>query len=359
MAKYIFTLLLILYAFFPRLFAQTVDWVYLEAAAVTDNCTSNTNCATGEICFGISYTPSVSGRVTSYTFGFVADCPGGSLPGIVASSCTMTDNTDIINACATSASRFLLTASGNNGNIQVVAGTPVILHQVCLPLAGGTSIEFEEEPVTDLTLSIDLAGSGDPFTEFPSFANFVANTSNCSGNLPVTWESFTAQPAGKTARLDWETSAEIGHDRFVVEHGMEPGRFTDIGEVREANAENLGHRAYEFIHDNPATGINYYRIRQIDYDGAYSYSEIKTVVFSEGTATEFALSPNPTDAALTLHIAARNEPTPVAVLSMTGRLLFTASVAPGIGQISLPTENLPAGMYLVRVDDIARRFIKR
>lgn len=359
MAKYIFTLLLVLYAFFPKLFAQTIDWVYLESAAVTENCTSSTNCSTGEICFGISYTPSVSGRVTSYTFGFVADCPGGSLPGIVAGSCTMTDNTDIINACSTPSSRFLLTASGNNGNVQVTVGTPVILHQVCLPLAGGTNIEFEEEPVTDLTISIDLAGSGDPFTEFPSFANFVANTAGCSGNLPVTWESFTAQPIGKTARLDWATSAEIDHDRFVVEHGMEPGRFTDIGEVREAVAGNLGNRAYEFIHDTPGEGINYYRIRQIDFDGSYSYSDIKTAVFSEGTETEFVLSPNPTAANLTLHLAAQNEPTQVTVLSMAGRLLFTAAVTPGTGELILPTENLPAGIYLVRVDDVARRFIKR
>lgn len=359
MIKYLFAFLVLSFTLLPTLTAQTIDWVYLPAGTTVGNCASTTNCATGEICFGIRYTPSVSGRVTSYTLGFIADCPGGALPGVAANSCTMTNNTQVINGCSTASSRFLLTASGNNGNFLVTSGEPVILHQICLPLAGGTQITFQEETVTDLTLSIDLAVTNTPFTEFPTFANFTANTANCSGSLPVTWEAFSARAAGKTALLNWETSAEAGHDRFVVEHGTQAGRFTAIGEVREATTEINGHRSYGFIHNNPAEGLNYYRIRQVDADGTYAFSEIETVVFAEAGTTDFVVFPNPTASFLTLRLAAHNAAAEVALLSVTGRLLFHQTVAAGVEQLNLPTEDLPPGVYLVRVNDVARRFIKR
>lgn len=60
----------------------------------------------------------------------------------------------------------------------------------------------------------------------------MANTANCSGSLPVTWEAFSARAAGKTVLLNWETSAEAGHDRFVMEHGTEAGRFTANNHVQ-------------------------------------------------------------------------------------------------------------------------------
>ena len=157
---------------------QTIEWKYLETGAANGSCTSNTDCLTNSLCFGIEYTPGVSGTVTSYTLGFTGTCINNMMPTINASSCTMSDNTTTFDGCDL-ASLFLLQASGNNGNISVTAGVPVILHQICIDLGNDGVSTIAEETTTGLSVSIDSAGTNNPITDLPTFAGFEANTGFC------------------------------------------------------------------------------------------------------------------------------------------------------------------------------------
>jgi hypothetical protein len=144
-----------------------VNWVLILENQNNGSCLSGTDCCDDIICYGLEYTPAVSGDLTSYTTGFFIECLSGMVPVISNSSCTMTDQSFLINECMLHDS-ILFNSSGHNGALAVTSGVPVVLHQVCFSLSAGQSIMISEDPVTDLTASIDLTGGG--FTdEFPLY----------------------------------------------------------------------------------------------------------------------------------------------------------------------------------------------
>jgi len=160
---------------------SSMQWVPDNAAH--GSCPAASNCCTNIICYGLEYTPGVSGNLTTYTTGFVANCTGnfptGMTPVASNKSCVMTDNSFEINACATIDS-ILFNSSGNNGiSVPVVVNVPVILHKVCFNLAPGDIIGVKEDAVTNLSASVDLTGGGQ-FTEFPSYT-----TTNFTKPLPI------------------------------------------------------------------------------------------------------------------------------------------------------------------------------
>jgi len=89
--------------------------------------------------------------------------------------------------------------------------------------------------------------------------------------LPVKLISFSAQQNNKTVLLNWQTANELNTSHFVIQHGNNGTSFIEIGTV---NAEGSGASGYSFTDNNPANGINYYRLESVDKDGATSYSKV-------------------------------------------------------------------------------------
>lgn len=93
--------------------------------------------------------------------------------------------------------------------------------------------------------------------------------------LPVKWVSFTGYVKGQQVELAWSTAYEKDNSHFEVLRSVNGQEFTAIGRVpghNHANAEQ-----YRFTDVNPLPGINYYRLRQVDVDGASSESAVIAV----------------------------------------------------------------------------------
>ncbi len=144
-----------------------MSWILLPENQSNGSCLSNTDCCNDIICYGLEYTPGVTGDVTSYTTGFFMECLGGAVPVVSNTSCVMMDFSNLIDECMLHDS-ILFNSSGQDGALAVTNGMPVILHQVCFSLAPGESILISEDPITDLTVSIDLTGGGF-VDEFPTY----------------------------------------------------------------------------------------------------------------------------------------------------------------------------------------------
>ena len=116
---------------------------------------------------------------------------------------------------------------------------------------------------------------------------------NSGSILPVELTSFTAhsQP-DLTALLNWETATEINNDRFLVFHGTNGLDFDEIGEVK-GYGSTFEPQNYSFTHNNPTAGINYYFLRQVDYDGQFEDSPIRSVKFTGVPRIDFKVFPNP------------------------------------------------------------------
>ncbi|SEP63146.1 T9SS type A sorting domain-containing protein [Neolewinella agarilytica] len=150
-----------------------------------------------------------------------------------------------------------------------------------------------------------------------SFAN---NGFDCSSNaeveaacslLPLSWKSFVATPDGKTVRLDWVTVEEINNEKFLVERSADARNWASIGEIMADSGS--GENTYTLLDESPLPGSNYYRIRQVDFNGTFSFSEVLLVDVAFGQERAY---PNPFSGALTVYSAVADE---VQVLDLQGR----------------------------------------
>ena len=109
--------------------------------------------------------------------------------------------------------------------------------------------------------------------------------------LPVELNSFTAEANAGEALLRWSTSSEMNSNRFQVERSTNGLHFSTIGE-RAAQGNSAVFNEYQFSDRHPVNGYNYYRLKQIDRDGASYYSKVEVLNFSlEGKA--ISIYPNP------------------------------------------------------------------
>ncbi len=94
-----------------------------------------------------------------------------------------------------------------------------------------------------------------------------------AAQLPVELLYFYVEKATNGALLSWETATEINNDYFDVEWSTDGINFESIGQVQGAGTTTEV-QSYEFLHDNPVNGNNYYRLKQMDFDEVFEYSNI-------------------------------------------------------------------------------------
>jgi hypothetical protein len=186
----------------------------------------------------------------------------------------------------------------------------------------------------------------DTGNNFDDFELIAATT----GGLPVEFTHFTAQYKNQQTNLEWATASEVNSAAFDVERSNDGVNFTTIGQVKaEGRAYN-----YTFTDENPLSGTNYYRLKQIDVDGKFDYSPIRMVQL--GKTTTVALYPNPTSLGTTTNLSYASiaeETLNIAILDGLGRTISVQSVAVNKGDNIIPIEttDLSEGTYWVKISN--------
>ncbi|PJJ52974.1 T9SS type A sorting domain-containing protein [Hymenobacter chitinivorans] len=186
----------------------------------------------------------------------------------------------------------------------------------------------------------------------------VGNTSEYSGNaavlggvLPVELTKFTAQAVQNDGQLSWATASEKNNDYFAVERSFDGATFTQVGKVAGSGTSSQA-RSYTFTDSGVGSkhsGSVYYRLQQVDTNGATSYSAVRVVSFTTTANATVSLYPNPASAAATLDLTALPAGSyAVTVIDLAGRILSTRSYEAG-AQYQLDLQALPQGLYQVSV----------
>jgi hypothetical protein len=169
--------------------------------------------------------------------------------------------------------------------------------------------------------------------------------------LPLDLVSFTAQKRSGAVTLNWITAAEMNNDYFTVEKSTDLINFSQVSRVRGAGFSSVSH-AYNTVDPHPANGINYYRLKQTDYDGRSSYSHVVSVNCSN-QLKDVVIFPNPADKTfhLKLDYPVENGQISIEVRDATGKLQkkYTRSVAAGQNEFVFPITDLPQGLYNVSI----------
>ena len=175
-----------------------------------------------------------------------------------------------------------------------------------------------------------------------------------NGTLPVSWLSFVANANGMDAELNWVTASEINNKGFEVERSLNGVEFEAIGFVK-GNGNSGAINRYNFT-DARVLEINrgsdvYYRLKQVDFDGNYEYSNVVLLGSEEGS--DISLYPNPFVSTAGVYVSAMAASNvTIEVKDLMGRTIFTSSedVVKGGQYISIEgLAHLSDGMYLVQV----------
>lgn len=172
--------------------------------------------------------------------------------------------------------------------------------------------------------------------------------------LPIELLSFDAQRINQAqVKLDWATASEINNRGFDIERMLDHETvFQKVGFVdgygNSSNTINYNH--YD---DNSYPNVSYYRLRQVDFDGTVSYSEIRAVSGTGAHIDPVTLYPNPVKNSVNVrfgNLSATQNSARVRVLDMRGALVqeFSANIA-AYQSFSIDTEAFASGSYLVEI----------
>lgn len=164
--------------------------------------------------------------------------------------------------------------------------------------------------------------------------------------LPITFGSFTVQKQGCEALLNWTTLMEHNNDYFAVERSTDGRNFSTIAKVDAAGKSNTL-QSYSYRDRSPASGMNYYRIVQVDADGQRSNTGTEQL---ESDCAEGIIKVYPTITKGTLYVALPPgyEAAKIMLVDMHGRTI-TANVSMGGSLRTIQLPPVAAGTYLLSV----------
>lgn len=170
--------------------------------------------------------------------------------------------------------------------------------------------------------------------------------------LPIELISFTAHVNNDEVTIKWITATEINNDYFTIERSSDIKNWEVITTLNGAGNSTQIIEYYE-VDYSPLSGISYYRLKQTDYDGKYTYSNVVPVKYENTTQGNMNLFPNPIAAGETLNLSfdeIEEDEVLVVLRDITGKE-FYSKLFIGIENnnlIGLPIEKaIPSGIYLI------------
>lgn len=167
----------------------------------------------------------------------------------------------------------------------------------------------------------------------------------CQQTLPVTISAFAAHKNNNSVLLSWTTGSEQNNKGFEIERSANGNSWNNIGFTPTAahNGNSSQKINYSFTDNTAITGQNFYRLKQIDFDGKFEYSEVRVVVMSaEKSVTIF---PNP--ASTTLYVRGLSGQETITVFDVLGRAVLVQKAT--ATTCELPLHRFANGTYQIQV----------
>ncbi|NRB49993.1 MAG: T9SS type A sorting domain-containing protein [Saprospiraceae bacterium] len=169
--------------------------------------------------------------------------------------------------------------------------------------------------------------------------NTVRLSATPSAPLPVSWLDFRVQEKGNQHLLAWQTATESNNAGFQVQRSADSKNWENLAWVAGAGSTFLPQQ-YQYLAKDPIGGINYYRLKQIDFDETYEYSKIVSINSKQAPKT-FSIFPNPSSGQIQV-IGVQGQ---LRLYSIQGKLLRTFKLTEGQQRLSLIA--IPKGTYLL------------
>lgn len=208
--------------------------------------------------------------------------------------------------------------------------------------------------ISNYAVSLNLSGSLSTGTHYlyirskqnPWSLTTVIPFDVSGGALPLQWSYVRAQVINNQTLVSWATEQEVNTSTFEIEHSMDGIHFTKAGEVAAAGNSTVI-KKYSFTHLHPAGGFNFYRIKQTDLNGRFTYSAIVKVL--NNTATQTVIAPNPVTDILNIVEPGTAFIKTLEVYDSKGALVMRKNINADVQVYSLPVAALSSGNYVLKI----------
>lgn len=181
--------------------------------------------------------------------------------------------------------------------------------------------------------------------------------------LPVAFLNFDVDYNGRYVSIDWTTLSELDNDYFVLERSADGINYEALQIIDGAGNSNES-LVYETSDFRPLTGLSYYRLKQVDANGEFLYSEVRSVLV-ENKPELLSVFPNPAAELITVSFyASQKEDFTLELIDATGRIVYSNSITAekGINSTDLDLSRFNQGVYFVSLTNksevLQTKFIK-
>jgi hypothetical protein len=242
-------------------------------------------------------------------------------------------------------------AMGSSSNLSLTDGMDTVVFRI----DSDTDIDGQPEP----TWPVDVIGIGSQFDSstppdggYQIFPRYYATDFLPAGSLPVELSSFTVSAVQSSVTLSWSTATETNNNGFEIQRSTD-GEFFTIGFV-QGNGTTTEMHEYSYVDRDLSAGSYSYRLKQMDYNGSYSYSSVVDVDVSP---TQFELAqnyPNPFNPSTTINFTIpQSSVVTLKVYNTLGqevKTLINGNMESGVHSISFDASDLNSGIYFYKLE---------
>lgn len=248
---------------------------------------------------------------------------------------------------------------------ETVGGSDVSMRLVWRPLHAGGGFNTNASQITHYTggswqdqasgtSTADNSYSSDHrYREAINITSFSPFGVKSGAALPVELLYFYAEKEGENVRLDWQTATELNNSHFEVEWSKDGVNFEKIGKITGAGTTTEV-QFYDFLHINPINGENYYRLRQVDFDGKFEYTNIIQIEFQQSNISTIEIYPNPASHYLKVE-SEQSIGEMIQLFNVNGQLVQEFTHQSLITNLSIT--DLPSGTYFIKIGTQVKKII--
>jgi hypothetical protein len=184
-----------------------------------------------------------------------------------------------------------------------------------------------------------------------TYGAYTLASANTNNPLPIGLSLFTAEYGMSGVEIRWITETETNNDYFVVERTADAEQFEKISQVKGAGTSTLQH-TYFIMDLKPLAGVQYYRLKQVDFDGRASYSKLISIDIPN--TASWVVSPNPSSGSefmVNFSVKDLGKQAFVKVQDTEGKEIFQLDAGLlSSSQIKVvPPQNLQPGIYVISI----------
>lgn len=215
--------------------------------------------------------------------------------------------------------------------------------------------------ITTSTTGVPALGTVFTTAAYTTFSPFTFASATGNNPLPVEIVSFIAESKDLGVLLEWETAVEINNEYFELEISDTGETFAPVARINSQGNSNVM-QSYQYLDQMPFEGINYYRLKQVDLDGSFSFSDIISVEV-ESTPFNISVYPNPVSngiLTLTGNLKSVNEMANIRIMSSLGKIVLNKKIRPAINRFTEEYQlDIPTGVYFIELQQGIYRSVAR